>query len=258
MDGGPVHSRTMTSSGGDDGTDPLDPLRRRLYAPRATAADVDRYVEAAGARPSTAESSPEAAPHVRRRSRTVIVVAALVVVGLLVAAITVGSTVHRSSAPTPAVRTAETQVLAVPAPPRAAFVRNLRAGRDAGLSAYFFAHPEARPAQLTTLQRAATEEHHGRGAQVVRLAPSSAADHGGRLTVILILADGGAAGWSASRTATGTGHVPVEQVVAAARDGYAPGAPAGVTVRYAGKAPDRLRVQAPEGDPFGVVAVFSN
>lgn len=247
---------------GDGHASTVDALRRRLYRAGASAEDVARYRALLAAQPGPHPTEPRTAgrPSARRALAARAAVLALIG-GLALAALTLRAPGPRGEAvttPAPRRPAPSAVALAVPASARTAFVSRLEAGRGAGVADWFEDHPESRPAQVTTLSRAATEEHHGTGSAEVLLEPSALADRGGRMTVIVTLADDGVVRWRALRTAERTDHSPYAQEVAVRRTPQTAGLPISATVVYAGDAPARLRVEAASGLPWDVVVVFSD
>lgn len=237
--------------GRDEPAPSPDALRRRLYRAEATEQDLVRYrqtLRRGARRPATAPLR-RTLPHRR--------MALLLLAGLLTGALVVLTTPQRTAPTTSPARASpgpEPVALTVAADARAAFVRSLEQGRGAGLAQYFFQHPDARPPAVTTLSRAATEEHDGVGTQAVGLAPSDLADHGGRITVMLTLARTARARWRAVRS----GAQATADDLRGRRTEQLAGLPVSTTVGYRATAPDRLLIEAAPGVRWDVVVVFSN
>ena len=249
-------------------SDDLDALRRRLYAPDVTPEEIERYRALVAERtvdgPATDDRAPDAPasgpPHGRRR----IVLAALstlAVVGL--AAVGVGEASRPHPAPVPTATSAprgpssfDGSSVAVPAPVRAMFVKELRAGRSAGVLRYLYEHPDALPAQLRTPGRADSYERFGVSTAYVFLFPSPAAQRGGRLTVAVTLATAVPVQLRALRADSGMQSF-IERLDDGAVRGV-PGLPMVRTVVYDGEAPTVLELIVPRGVRWDVVAVFTD
>jgi len=236
-----------------------DDLRRRLYRPDATPEDLERF-RAANPGPEAADP-PATLPSTAGR-RTPILVAAALLVGCAVAAVSIGTTTH----PQP-VRTASTPLaspaappgstLAIPASDRAAFVRSLRAGRPAGLLPYFLTHPDARPAIIRTVTRADSEEHFGEGSTAIALDPSSAALKGGRFTVVLTVDRPVTAAMTLDHVDS---HSPQGLAIKLVLDPVHadPGLPAVVSLEYEGAGLNTVRLTVPVGVHWDLVADFTD
>ena len=251
----------------------LDALRRRLYAPDVTEAEVAAYRAAAERRVEEAEAPahdhrgrPAAAEGVRHGRRALVGGGAAVL--LVAAGIAVLVTAHplagltgATSTPTPSV-TAPVRLAegAVPTSiaSRAGFVSALQGGREPGLLQYLFEHRAYLPAAISTVQRADSTEYAGQGSSTLALAPSDLAQHGGRVTVFLVLDRPATYSWRAQRVAQRNDRSgPVVELAEQAGRNRA-GEPTTTTFRYDGRAPTRLAVYTDETVKWGAVVVFTD
>ena len=249
----------------------LDALRRRLYAPDVTEAEVAAY-RAAAERQTAAE-----APAHEHRSRPTRALAPrghralvggaagvlLVAAGIAVLVTTRPLAAFTSAAPSPTPSaTAPARLIegAVPTSiaSRAAFVSALQSGREPGLLEYLYGHRTYLPASISTPQRAASTEYAGQGSSTLALDPSDLTQHGGRVTVFLVLDRPATYSWRAQRIA----HLddrsgPVLELAEQAGSNRA-GEPTTTTFRYEGRAPTRLAVYTDETVKWGAVVVFTD
>ncbi|HEY0374534.1 MAG TPA: hypothetical protein VGC94_07045 [Amnibacterium sp.] len=239
----------------------LDHLRRRLYAPDVSAAEVERYRELAGeGRPDPA---PAAAPAASRRRPVLVAAAAAVVVAVAGIGAFATARPHPAPIPVPAITptpipvqsSSDDSTVAVPAAVRTSFVSALQAGRSAGLLRYFYDHPEMIPAQLRTPRRADSYERFGSNTATVFLSPSPAAQKGGQVTVAVTLDRAARVQLRAVRADSG-----MQSFVERLDDGTRgiPGVPMVRTVVYDGEAPTVLELTVPKGVHWDVVAVFTD
>jgi len=250
-------------------SDDLDALRRRLYAPDVTVEEIERYRaltterndRPAGDGPESEAPRLGAQEPARRRRRIVLAgLATLAVVGL--AGIGVAATSRPHPAPVPPATSVplpssfDDSSVAVPASVRAAFVKQLRAGRSAGVLRYFYDHPDELPAQLRTPGRADSYERFGMSTAYVFLFPSPAAQKGGRLTVAVTLDSAVPVQLRALRADSGMQSF-IERLDDGAVRGI-PGLPMVRTVVYDGEAPTVLELTVPKGVRWDVVAVFTD
>lgn len=250
-------------------SDDLDALRRRLYAPDVTVEEIERYRaltterndRPAGDGPESERPDLGAQEPARRRRRIVLAgLATLAVVGL--AGIGVAATSRPHPAPVPPATSVplpssfDDSSVAVPASVRAAFVKQLRAGRSAGVLRYFYDHPDELPAQLRTPGRADSYERFGMSTAYVFLFPSPAAQKGGRLTVAVTLDSAVPVQLRALRADSGMQSF-IERLDDGAVRGI-PGLPMVRTVVYDGEAPTVLELTVPKGVRWDVVAVFTD
>ena len=249
----------------------LDALRRRLYAPDVTEAEVAAYRAAAGRRAAAEAPAQEhrgrptraAAPHGRRR-----LVGGGVAVLLVAAGIAVLVTTHPLAAftgaapsPTPSVtrlpRLIEGEVPTSIAS-RAEFVSALQGGREPGLLEYLYEHRTYLPAAISTPRRAASTEYAGQGSSTLALDPSDLTQAGGRVTVFLVLDRPATYSWRAQRAARlQDPSGPVLELAEQAGSNRA-GEPTTTTFRYEGRAPTRLAVYTDETVKWGAVVVFTD
>jgi hypothetical protein len=248
----------------------LDALRRRLYAPDVTEAEVAAY-RAAAERQAEAEAPAHehrsrparaAAPHGHR---------ALVGggAGLLVAAgIAVLVTTHPLAAFTRAAPSPTASVSTLPRliegevptsiASRAEFVSALQGGREPGLLEYLYEHRTYLPAAISTPRRAASTEYAGQGSSTLALDPSDLTQAGGRVTVFLVLDRPATYSWRAQRSAQlQDPSGPVLELAEQAGSNRA-GEPTTTTFRYEGRAPTRLAVYTDETVKWGAVVVFTD
>jgi hypothetical protein len=162
--------------------------------------------------------------------------------------------------PTPTARVAvqpPQSLLPIGATTRAAFVQSLEAGGDAGIGVHLYEHPEARPAAVRTVTRAAADEYHGTGTTTVSLSPTRLAQHGGRVTVVVVLDRDARFAWSLTRVASDGSDQP-EQVVGVQRGALSAGAAATGTAGYDAAAPDRITVLVAADVRWGVLVAFTD
>lgn len=225
-------------------------LRRRLYAPGASPADVDRYrvVEP----PAHEAPVPEALPAGPARRRYLLT-AAVVVVAAVVAT---GVTVARLSAATESPLLAPTPI-AMSAEDRADSEQFLADGDGGGIAAFLLTH-RVTP-QLASATRFTTLEDAGTGDGTFEVTGVPAVAFQGRATVLLVLEHDGDARWTTFRRQVDPSG---EQrlVRQRARGGHQD---AGVittdTFRYgSGDRPIEVRVQAPAGDRWGIAVVLTD
>ena len=250
----------------------LDVLRRRVYEPDASDADRERYrlaLEAAAAPaepPAAAEvaesgeaaggSAPGSAPEppsaarIRRRSR-------LVIGGIVLAiAVTVAIATHPWSPPVPS--GPQSRPLAIPSAARHGFIAGLDRGGSADFGRYIYDHPDARPAEVTTLNWAESEEHVGTGTATVALDPSALANHGGHLTVVVILARDAVSAWTALGSRPDPHYSEPPGIPVTVHGRQTAGVPGTATLPYARLAPTVLSVEVPAGVRWDAFVVFSN
>ena len=231
--------------------DDAEELRRRLYAPGASADDVERFRSADPALTAVVDQAPPPEPPSRRPR--LIALVAVVLLGLLVVA---GISLARI--------TTATQD-AIPAPTRVAMTAddvqeiegNLADGNGAGIAAFLVTHRA--PPALLSATRADTIESAGTGDGVAQISPVTAETFQGRATVLLVLARTGDAGWTVFRRQVDSAG---DQQILRQRQ-RAGLQVAGVlttdTFRYAsGDRPVEIHVQAPAGVRWGVAVVLSD
>lgn len=243
----------------------LDALRRRLYAPGTTEADLAAYRAAEQAVVVAAPAAERRIVRSRSLRRRILVAAgaavlvvgggSALVVGRPLAAI---SGTGPSASPTVAAAIVDEAELPASATDRATFVRVLQAGDDPGLLTYLYEHPGFLPPSLRTQVRAASTEYSGQGTSTIALDPSDLTRHGGRVSVILVLDRAGTYSWRAQRIAqTNDRSGPVVELGAKAGTGRA-GEPTSATFRYSGTAPARLALYVDETVKWGAVVVFTD
>lgn len=223
-------------------------LRRRLYAPGASADDVDRFREVAPAAVAVLDDPLPRPP--RRRLVPLLAVlglAVLVVAGIAVARITTTSEAA-VPAPTPVRMSADD---------RQEIEDNLAAGNGAGIAAFLVTHRS--PPALLDVHRAFTFEASGTGDGVAVVSPVGAQTVEGRATVLLALARSGEGGWTVFRRQVGPGGE--EQLIRQRQRAgeQEAGALTTDTFRYAsGDRPVEIHVTAPAGVRWGVAVVLSD
>ena len=231
-------------------TDDGEALRRRLYRPDAAEADVAAYLATA---PAPLSARPAAAPQPRRRPVRGRVVAGAAVLAALTAAVAIGRAVPATAGrPAPAERAAR---IAAPAPAplptsavdaavRAAFVRKVAVGGDAGLALWW----DGRPGLV---------EVHGAGSATIPI-PVARSGRAGHLTVLLVLGADGTAGWTAARFVIHDDRTIHLAPVAGASGGLRGGVPTAARVDYpAGARPQRLVLRVPADAQWGAAVVDS-
>ena len=235
--------------------DDAEDLRRRLYAPGASADDVDRFREAEPApRPVAVVAEPLLPPPPpRSRRRPVLLLGAVVVLAALVV---VGITVGR-------VTTAAQDSVAAATPVRMSaddfqeIETNLSDGNGAGIAAFLVTH--SAPPALVRVERADTFETHGTGDTVAQITPVMAETFQGHATVLIALERTGEAGWTLYRRRidpTGEQQLVVQQQRRGVQEA---GALTTDTFRYAsGDRPVQVRVEAPAGVRWGLAVVLTN
>lgn len=282
----------MTPEGQDEG---LDDLRRRLYAPGATSADVDRYraalpapvftppsasvpprsaaapivarADEPAAAPRVADAPdapmpPEPRPHPHRRRVPLLVVAGAAAVGVVLVVALLQRTAAPSPTPAPTVTAAAAPVrqdrLPFPSAASAALVVALDRGDQAGIRRYLYEHPEARPTAISTVTRADSAEFSGEGSGTVPLRPSSLATRSGRFTLLITVDEPGRYEWRGTRLAAANDRSGPLVTVAEGSGDLAPGQVGTATVEYEDGAPTALQVLVGEHVRWGAVAVFTD
>ena len=232
-------------------------LRRRLYAPGASSADLERYRGTGPARhlPVAVADPARLPPPVRRRTSALVVplVVAVLVVGAFVVARGAGRSATASIVPVVAAPTGLTI-----SPDDRQAVRDALASRDDAAVASFLVSHRAPPALLTA-SRSLLVEQTGTGTATVGVDPESAAAFRGRATVLLVLGRSSDAGWTTfRRTVDASGARTLEPQ----RERRGPQAAGGLTTdtyRYgSGAQPVEVRVGAPKGVRWAVEVVFTD
>ncbi|RIX27788.1 hypothetical protein [Amnibacterium setariae] len=260
-------------------------LRRRLYAPGADAADVERFRAAGGVAPAprvpasarVRRAAPEVevrpvpvrppeplpldaepsapgasdAPRGGPRGRGLLVVA-------IVAVLAAGGLVAVRLALPPTSNAPSATPVAVDAADRAAFDENLVIGNAAGIAAFLVTHRRPLPA-IADATRYFTVEEHGTGEGLVTLSPVSSAAIEGRATVVLVVDAPARVGWrSLRRQVDSSGEQRYTTQVERAGQ-QEPGVPTTHTYRYArGDRPVELRIDVPDGVRWGAAVVFTD
>ena len=238
----------------DDG---LDELRRRLYAPDVTDADLAAYRAAESAEePATAVAGT--ARRLPLAGRAGAIVAATLLVAAGVVAVGIAHPFAASiPAPSPASSTSAGRI-AVSADVRDGFIRDLRADVDPGLLAYLDAHPAALLEALRTAGRADSTEFTGVGPSTLSLSPTSAAEKAGHVTVVLVTDRRVAYDWRATTVAVSNDRSGPEPAVAVHAGRADPGAPVSGTVGYSGGVPTRLTLLLSTGVRWAAVVVYTD
>lgn len=276
----------MTTEG-QDGS--LDDLRRRLYAPGATSADLDRYraalpapvpappsvpvpprstaapIVARAEEPAEAPrvaDAPEAEPRPlpRRRRLPLLVVAGAAALGVVLVVALLQRTPTPSPVPTvtAVAAPAPQDRLPFPSAASAALVVALDRGDQAGIRRYLYEHPEARPTAISTVTRADSAEFSGEGSGTVPLRPSSLATRSGRFTLLITVDEPGRYEWRGTRLAAANDRSGPLVTVAEGSGDLAPGQVGTATVAYEDGAPTALQVLVGEHVRWGAVAVFTD
>ena len=230
--------------------DDAEDLRRRLYAPGASAEDVERF-HGADAAPRAVVVEVATPPPARPRRLlpllAVAVLGVLVVVGLSVARATT-ATQAAIPAPTPVRMTADD---------RQEIENNLADGNGAGIAAFLVTHRA--PPALVDVRRAFTVERTGIGDGIAQIAPVTAETFQGHATVLIALERSGDAGWTLFRRhvdPSGEQQLVPQRQRRGVQDA---GALTTDTFRYAsGDRPVEVHVQAPTGVRWGIAIVFSD
>ena len=248
----------------------LDALRRRLYAPDVTEAEVAAYRAAVEGRPAAeAPAQEHRAPTTGRRRRVRGRALGTGAAALLIAAgIAVLVTVHPLAALTGAAVSPSPSASARPkliegtiptsVASRARFVSSLQGGREPGLLEYLYEHRTYLPPEISTPRRLASTEYAGQGSSTIALDPSDLTQAGGRVTVFLVLDRPATYSWRAQRAARPDDPSgPVLELAEQAGSNRA-GEPTTTTFRYSGRAPTRLAVYTDETVKWGAVVVFTD
>ena len=164
-------------------------LRRRLYRPGAAEEDVAAYLAAAAPAPVVAPvaTAPPRRPMGRGCVLTGAAVLAVVAAAALIGRAASATAVRPAPAPAEPARTAAPSPTPLPtasvdAATRAAFVRKVAVGGDAGLALWWDGGP-------------ALVEAHGAGPATIPI-PVARTGRAGHLTVLLVLGTDGTAGWT--------------------------------------------------------------
>lgn len=230
----------------------VEGMRRRLYAPGASTADVDRYRGLGVVQ--RAVPLEDRRQVLRRRPRILVpaVVAALVLSGIAVA-----TGAARSAIPVvvPVVR-APTAIAIGPGD-RETVVEALGAQDDVTVAGFLLDH-RATP-ELLTATRSLLVEQSGIGSATVQVDPESASAFRGRATVLLVLDRSVRAGWTTYwRRVEASGALTLERQQQRAGQQPAGGLTA-ATYRYgSGEQPVEVKVQAPTGVRWAVEIVFTD
>ncbi|GAA2753637.1 hypothetical protein [Amnibacterium kyonggiense] len=231
-------------------------LRRRLYAPGASDADVERF---RGAEPVAVveadrpAAEPESAlPTGRSRTRLAAVLVLALVLLVAVLAVAVGRLATDAGRP----ETPPT-ALRMTAEDRQDIATAFADGTNAGIAAFLVTHRA--PPALRTATRFFTEEHAGTGPATVDLEPAPASAFQGRATVLLVLQQPGRVSWSAFRRqvdATGEQRLVLQRQRGGELDGEQLTAD---TFPYrSGDRPVQVRIDAPPGARWGFAVVYSD
>ncbi|MBW4040869.1 MAG: hypothetical protein HIU86_01905 [Acidobacteria bacterium] len=230
--------------------DDAEDLRRRLYAPGASIADVERYRDLESPPPPGLVEPPSPPPPARPWRLLSLVAVAVVV--LLVA---VGIGVARAT-------TAAQDAIPAPTPVRMSaddrqeIETNLADGNGAGIAAFLVTHRA--PPALVGVRRAFTVERTGTGDGVAQIAPVTAETFRGHATVLIALEQSGEMEWTLYRRRidpSGSQQLVLQRQRRGLQDA---GALTTDTFRYAsGDRPVEVHVQAPAGVRWGIAVVLS-
>ena len=240
----------------------VDALRRRLYAPDATAADLERYraVEQVDAAPGTTEPAAGTS-HVRRgpvlSAAGVLVVLGVAAVGLALGTSAPTATPTLAPAPSAAPPTqvvADYEALAIPPAVRTAFVEEVRRGRPIGLQQYFTDHPAQQPRQVLSGLRENSVEQAGTGSAVLDIPTAGAAGDGGQLTLVLTVDRPTTAQWSlvAPGNRDDGDRIALDDVQGL------PGQPAVASLPYTPLRPTSLAITVPAGVHWDLMTIFTD
>jgi hypothetical protein len=237
--------------GGDDG---LGELRRRLYAPDATDADIAAYRAAQEGRDR--ESGAEAAPSARRSRRRTVVIAGASLLAATVLVLTVGHP-FAGTPPSPS-PSAVSGRITVPPSVREGFRHDLATGVDPGLLAYLDGHPAGLLEALRTAGRADSTEFTGTGPTTLPLSPTTIAEQAGHVTVVLVTDRAVGYDWRATVVAEGNDRSGPEPPVAVHAGRARAGEPVSGTVGYSGGVPTGLTLLLPTGARWAAVVVYTD
>ena len=253
--------------------DELDALRRRLYSPDATDGDRAAFAAAEAARavpepviasaivvepPPPTPGAPTSSVPARWRILAIGGATALV----LVSAVLVAVGHPFAPRPVPATATPSPQVsvigsISVPASAQAAFLRELRAGKDPELLAYLDAHPATLLGGLRTAGRTDTTGFSGTGPSTLNLAPQQSTTHG-HMTLVLVAESDVHFQWTPTTVAESNDRSGPERPVANLDGAAEAGQPVSGTVAYSGGVPSRLTLLLPSGVRWGAVIVYTD
>lgn len=232
--------------------DELERLRRRLYAPGSTAADVEAYRAAEAAR-LVVDGKAEPAPSQRHERRPLrLVVGVLLLVAVVIAFVVARPAAHPMTAAT------SRGAIAVSASSRAHFAAVLDGRRDPGLLGWLYGHPEALRAASLTAGRADSTEFAGTGPATVPLSPTTEKERAGHLTVVLVTDRDTRYVWRATVVAQHNDRSGPEPAVAAHEGSALRGGPVSGTVGYDGGVPTRLTLLLPTGIRWAAVVVYTD
>ncbi|HEY8320078.1 MAG TPA: hypothetical protein VIG76_14755 [Amnibacterium sp.] len=239
----------------------VDALRRRLYAPDASAEDLERYRAAEQADSDLAAVTPasEAAPV--RRGRLLGVGAVLAALGVAAVGLAVGtrppavapSLAPAASAAAPAQALIDYEALAIPAAVRTSFVDEVRRGHPIGLQQYFDDHPAQQPRQVVSGLRENSVEQAGTGSALLDIPPAGAATDGGQLTLVLTVDRPTTARWSL----VAPGNRDDGDWVALDAVQGRPGLPAVASLPYTPLRPTRVAITVPAGVRWDLMTIFT-
>jgi hypothetical protein len=229
-------------------------LRRRLYAPGASAADVERY---RGLGIAVRVVPPEDRPPVARRRSPARLLRPVALAVVILAGLALVRVAAREATPVtvPVVRAAT--AVAMPATDRAAMRTALAERDDVAVAGLLLAYRV--PPALRTATRSLLVEQTGSGTATVPVDPQSSRVFRGRATVLLVLDRAARAGWTTSwRRVDGSGVRTLERQQE--RSGLqSAGEPTSATYRYgSGEQPVQVRVDAPDGVRWAVEVVFTD
>jgi hypothetical protein len=227
----------------------LDDLRRRIYAPDATAEDGERYRAAlAAAEGGPVSDLPVAGPRRSPKAPGIRLVAATLAV--LVAAALAALLPRVAAGPTvPAF-----SPITIDATARAQLLRNLAEGGPPGLTTYLLTHRTFR----STALRQNPMEHWGIGPGAVSLTLSQPSTEPGTVAVVLVCDHAGAASWTAFSLRPEPGSDDPQGPLADRTGRLDAGVPAAATFSYpAGHPPLRLWIEVPKGVRWGAEVLFT-
>jgi hypothetical protein len=233
--------------------DDAEVLRRRLYAPGASATDVARYRDLGAVPTGPHPADPVRAP--RRRSHALLV--PLVVLALIAGGVGVARVAaHDTAAPFVAVVLPPTRI-PLPSADRESVRDALASGDDVAVAAFLGAHRA--PPALATATRSQLVEQSGTGSATVDLDAGSAATFQGRATVLLVLDRSAEVGWTTFRRAVDDAGLRTLERQQRRRGTQEAGGLTADTYRYSsGDRPVEIRVDAPSGVRWAVEVVFTD
>lgn len=231
-------------------------LRRRLYRPGASAADVAAYAD--GEKAPEPDLPPRPAP--AGRARLPLPSLAVLAVGAVVCAVVLirpgAPEPQRQASPAPTTAAAVETIVRTGQSDRVGFIRSLVAADEAGIGLWLDRHAQRLPGVLAQSTRSDTLEFAGAGSRTLLLDPPSIGQDGGHVTVLVVTAVDARVTWTLLGDAPDLGRGAVTGTRTAVQRA---GALTSAALDWApGRRPGTLLVVAPDGVRWGVAAVFSS